>query len=730
MLWNRNDNANHRHRPANGSGVVLTGILAGTMTLGLVGCSTKTDTSATTSSVTDEDGTETATASSAVALRTAEEIPADGSPLTLIDATDMWSDRDQDGSYDAATAIPVKLGGNTSSTDTGSGNISVSDKAVTISEGGVYVLSGSTDDLGIVIDAPDDAKVQVVLNGATIKRNGYAGIYAKSADKVFLTVADGTENSVTSSGEFIQQDDNTVDGAVFSKCDMTINGNGHLSVSSDSGHGIVCKDDLRLVSSETSVNASKHAIQAKDSVAIHGGTWTLVGGKDGIHSENSDDPKMGWFYADGGSLAIESGKDGIDSGSWLQIDEGAVSVKAGDDGIHSELDLAVNGGTVNIMESNEGIEGGTVTVTSGDVSIVASDDGVNATGDPTKATVSTEMQDAGQQPPADMPNGQPRDATANEADSTTPNDGNADASEKGASDITTNASAPTGMPGGAEGEGKPNPPQDLQGQGEEEPPTPPDGQDGFPVSQGGEAPDGTTPPAIPEDGQGSQTTADGMGQKRRPQDFHAGGGGGMMDVNDTAILTISGGHVIVDASGDGLDCNGMIHITGGETYVTGPSNDGNTAIDYGTELRIDGGTIVATGSSGMVESVSDKSEQASMTVFLDSPETGSVTVTGNDFDAIEHAPTREYSSVLVSSPAISPDGAYDLATGDTSQIIQMDGTVTTVGSSPMRTGDRGHGMQQGGFARPEDLVGQRLIDDGGNATDAGTEAIQSATSGN
>ena len=85
-------------------------------------------------------------------------------------------------------------------------------------------------------------------------------------------------------------------------------------------------------------------------------------------------------------------------------------------------------------------------------------------------------------------------------------------------------------------------------------------------------------------------------------------------------IEVNGGKLTVDASGDGIDSNGSIKITGGETYISGPTDNGNGSLDYNTTAVIEGGIVIAAGSSGMAQTFSDSSSQNFVTVFLSDTE--------------------------------------------------------------------------------------------------------------
>ena len=154
--------------------------------------------------------------------------------------------------------------------------LSDSTGSVTITEEGTYRVTGTLSNGQIIINAADDAKVKLILDGASITCEGAAAIYAVNADKLVIETAEGSSNLVKSTGEFVQTDDNNVDAAIFAKCDLTLKGEGSLGVVCESGHGVVSKDDLKIKGGTISVEASNQGLSGKDSVTIEDGT--VVGG--------------------------------------------------------------------------------------------------------------------------------------------------------------------------------------------------------------------------------------------------------------------------------------------------------------------------------------------------------------------------------------------------------------------------------------------------------------------
>lgn len=328
----------------------------------------------------------------------------------LVSVTDIVTDRDLEGTWEEDGATKINLSDDGCAVD-GAGAVA-DGSTVTITTGGTYVLTGQISAGQVVVNA-DGEKVQLVLDGASVTSTDSAAILVRAAKKVWLTLADGTQNKLATSGSFAEDDEHSIDGAVWCKSDLTINGTGTLTVSSAEGHGIVCKDELALVSGDVEVEAARHAVQAQDAACVVAGTWSLTAGTDGIHCGDDDDAEKGSVLIVGGTVSIDAASDGVDAANVLEVDGGEVTVSAGDDGLHSERALQVDGGTVTVTKSYEGLEGSTVTVNGGVIDVTSSDDGVNAAGNPTgdsSAEVTgvgaSGLEAAGEQPEAAANGGQ------------------------------------------------------------------------------------------------------------------------------------------------------------------------------------------------------------------------------------------------------------------------------------------------------------------------------------
>ena len=199
---------------------------------------------------------------------------ADQSLDNAVSKSEMFTERDLADDYDESAAETITLSGTSAETSASSG-VSIDGSTITITAEGVYVVSGTLSDGQIIVDAEDSAKVQIVLKGAEITSKTSAAIYVKSADKVFITLADGSENTLSNGGSFANIDENNIDSVIFSKDDLTLNGSGSLTVTSPAGHGIVSKDDLRITGGSYTITAASHGMTANDSVRIAGGNFTL-----------------------------------------------------------------------------------------------------------------------------------------------------------------------------------------------------------------------------------------------------------------------------------------------------------------------------------------------------------------------------------------------------------------------------------------------------------------------
>lgn len=160
----------------------------------------------------------------ALSTETTESSTGSSYAVTHLDADDMFTDRDKEVGYDEETAVSVTLADGASSCNNDS--VSIADDTITISKEGTYILSGSLSNGQVIIDADENTKIQLVLNNVSINCDTSAAIYVRQADKVFITLASGSENTLSNTSDFVAIDDNNIDAVIFSKDDLTLNGSG------------------------------------------------------------------------------------------------------------------------------------------------------------------------------------------------------------------------------------------------------------------------------------------------------------------------------------------------------------------------------------------------------------------------------------------------------------------------------------------------------------------------
>ena len=316
---------------------------------------------------------------------------------STIDTATIFSDRDLEGTYDESAVIAIQLSGDSAACD--SDAVTIEGSRITIGAEGVYVLSGTLADGQIVVNAGETDKVQLVLAGADITSSTSAAIYALEADKVFVTLAEGTENTLTNGGAYVAIDDNNIDAVIFAKTDLTLNGSGSLTVNAQAGHGVVSKDDLVITGGSYTITAASHGLSGKDSIAIADGAFSITSGKDGIHAENTDDLSLGTLYITNGSYTITAQGDAVSAQGALQIDGGTFDLYTGEGSASVDMttsDVSQMGGSRGGMDaqtevtatateedtvSQKGIKGeSTFTINGGVFTIDSADDCLHAGG--------------------------------------------------------------------------------------------------------------------------------------------------------------------------------------------------------------------------------------------------------------------------------------------------------------------------------------------------------------
>ncbi|MFI6277446.1 carbohydrate-binding domain-containing protein [Streptomyces sp. NPDC050988] len=502
---------------------------------------------------------------------------------------------DSDAEWEESDAVAVQLKGDSASVD-GDG-ATAKGATVTITASGTYRISGTLSDGQIVINAPDQ-DVKLVLDGAKISHSSGAAIDVTEADEAVVILADGSENTLGDADSYA--DDVEANAALHSAADLTVTGDGKLTVRGNGNDGIASTDGLVIASGTIVVDAVDDGIRGKDYLIVEGGSVTVTAGGDGLKADNSEDKDSGYVAVGGGTVKVTAKGDGVDAATDLVATGGTLTVESGggsgtqpsDDastkGLKAGVINVLEGGTVAVDASDDAVHSdGAVHVNGAKVTAASGDDGVHAEGDLTV--------------------------------------------DKGTLKVTSAV----------------------------------EGVEGADISVNG----GTVDIRSSDDGinaAGGTSTSDGGGGGGGFGGGPGGGGGGE-SVGDFK-LTVSGGTLVVDSEGDGLDSNGTAEITGGTVVVNGPQQGGNGALDVNGDFAISGGVLLAAGSAGMVVAPSTDSEQGWLSATLDSSVPAGTTLHVVDSDGkvvATYVTSKSIQNVVYSSSAVKNGEEYEIHSGGT-----------------------------------------------------------------
>ena len=249
--------------------------------------------------------------------------------------------------------------------------------SVYISGAGRFVITGTLTDGSVIVDAKRSSKVWILLDGADIYCSDSAALQVLQADKVFLTLAEGSVNSFADGAAHSDAAlEDGIKGAVFAADDLTINGSGSLTINGAYRHGIDANDDLVITGGSITIDGARDAIHVNDSLRVCNASLTLTALDEGVDV----DAEGGYLYVESGTLVIDSVDDGIHTEGDILIAGGDITIRTVDDGIHGGTNLYIYGGTVDIEDCYEGLEAQVIELHGGDVTIYPVDDGVNANG--------------------------------------------------------------------------------------------------------------------------------------------------------------------------------------------------------------------------------------------------------------------------------------------------------------------------------------------------------------
>lgn len=580
--------------------------------------SSGTDSGSSTAQTTTLDDNDTAEAAVGQSLSAIQS----GEAGVTTDEDDLCDNYD---AFDAEITLEddsTKVKGNTKA-------VSVKDNCITISAGGTYRLSGKLTKGQVLVTGSE--KVKLYLDGVEITSPSGPALVCTNEKRTILSLAKGSQNTLTDSAD---NADTEINGcnvsacALFAQDKLTINGSGSLTVTGSSVDGIVCKDDLKLVNGTITVEAAQDGVKGKDCVAMFGADLNVTAGNDGIKSTESNDDTKGFLQLEQGSATVQAGGDCLQAETLVWIADGtyhltssgtAVNTETGEanssKGIHCGGDVEIAGGKLTIDAAEDGVNcTGSLELQAGEVDVTSAEDGIQADGDLTVSGGAVTITTTGTVAASAQDDFQPNNFGGN--GNTPP--GNADYRQNAAasdasaipaaamqtiadSSTDAGASAAVAMTTAAE---------DATSKGIK--------CGGNLTMSGGSCTIDSTDHAVHAAGTAVfsgttlEITSDNKGISSHGNLEISGGNVRILDASDDGLntggsdsgshaVTISGGYIYVNASGDGVDSNSTWEMSGGTLLVCGSTSGGDGSLDADGNMTYTGGTLLALSSKGMME---------------------------------------------------------------------------------------------------------------------------------
>ncbi|MCM1132436.1 MAG: carbohydrate-binding domain-containing protein [Ruminococcus flavefaciens] len=658
----------------------------------------------------------------------------------------VFSSRDLNPEFDNITAEIALNGDSASCKHSG---VAIDGSVVTITQEGIYRLSGKLDDGQIIVNAPD-AKVQLILDNADITCSNSSAIYGVDSKKIFVSLAENSVNSLTDGENYTYADESKQepDACIFSGDSLTINGSGTLNINS-SLSGIHGKDDIVITGGNINITSDGDGIKGKDYVAVADGNISIESGEDGIKSTNTSDSSLGYVYIQDGGFSINSAQDGIQAETDLIILDGNFDITSGGGSenstkTHSDDFGGIGGGM------GKGFGGGRFNDNFnrgdfGDMSIpddfnpqdfenMTPPDGFNQQDfeNMTPPDGFNQQDFENMTPPdgfnqQDFENMTPPDGfNQQDFENMTPPDGfnqqdfenmTPPEMQENQTDTTTSTVSTKGLKGGSSvniigGEFTVNSAsnavhsENVVISGDKLTLT--TGNKGIHADSniyidGGEINITNSYEGI--EGAVINVSGGDLTVNATDDGFNASDGvtnqDGMGTYSEGVALNISGGNVYVNADGDGLDSNGDMTISGGTVIVDGPTNGGNGALDGNNEIVVTGGTLIAVGISQMAECPGNSSTQYTVSATFDSTQQSGTSVKlvdENGGEIISFTSAKTFDNIIISSPDILKDKTYTFYLDDSeSESFTASEIISTIGrQSQMGGGFGGMGGNFGG----------------------------------
>ena len=617
--------------------------------------------------------------------------------------------------------------------------IEISGKQIKITSGGDFTLTGTLTDGNITISAKE--KVKLRLNGAKITSGSNPCIFVEDADKAYITLTEGTENVLIA--------ENSEDGAIYSKENLEIKGNGSLEIESKAGHGIKASDNLNIENGNITINATSDGIHINDTFKMTGGNVNITAVGDGIDCESivnisdgtinietngtpvetaqteNNTPRRG-MWQEVQDVEFEKSTKGINAEWMMSISGGEININSASHTIHCQDEIEINGGkftlsskydkgisahgnltingadtSIDISKSTEGLESKNVmTINDGIINVISSDDAVNATGG--KSGMMMPGRNFGGKggeggsftPPEGFGRGQkaPADGTAKENGETRPraprNRNNRFGNMNTESENTQNnesSSAPE-----TNQNNRFTPPSGMTENGEFTPPERMFGNGEFTPPEGMFGNGEFTPPEGMF-GNGEFTPPEGM--------FNGGFMGGRGNMK--TCLIINGGYLELCGNDDCVDANGTMAINGGTIKASNPT--GSFTGNFGV-LDADGQITISENANIILASKSGSEKNLKLTqnfiiVYCENQHSANeqISVKDNNGNIVyEYAPEGDFKTVLIASQNIKTGKKYSITIGSETFEAEISGQSTIVGTQSTTTGMgfvRGNRMQ-------------------------------------
>ena len=555
---------------------------------------------------------------------------------------------------DYAKSSPVKINLMGDYIEAASNNIKIDGSDITILGGGVYVLSGTLNDGTVIVDSEDGAEVRLILNGVGITSSDFSAINIRQSAKTVISLAEGTENVLTDGSVYNEEKlGEETAAAICSKDDLVINGNGNLTVNANSSDGIKANDSLKITGGKIKIISVDDGINANDYIAVLNTSITVNAGGDAIKCEHTEEDK-GFIAFEESVLSVTSGGDGVYASSALYMNETKADIVSGGGNENAVMKHGGFGGfgrfgvnnssTADDTPSTKAIKAGTnIVINGGSFNLDSAEDAIHSD----------------------------KDVTIN----------------KGTFEILSGDDAvhaelnlvlePEALNISKSYEG-------LEG--------------AYITINGGDIRIVSNDDGINASGENSN------GGMMMPPGMR---GGEEKTAEEDIWLTVNDGHIYIETSGDGFDSNGSAVMNGGVLEIYGPENSGNGSIDVGDGgyvLIMNGGSLLAAGSSGMAEHPTENSPQQSLTFYLDETHEAGSTIRISDSagnEIISGTSNKLFNWICISTESLVEGETYTLFINETETA-----SITANGGFAS-TGTRSGGFGGFGRERPEGNFGRR-----------------------